>query len=204
MFFTPFRNKDAQRQSSIMSVPFGGLLNEKWLKNVSQFANVGDYLPIVLAALLVDMVILARVAFDSLHIKSLNDWYIQFGGLAVLADVLSIVIGVIIARFLYTLFINGYSLVAFLGLTVAVQFVHDVLFAGFFYSVPRGKSAILDVFKDYADEVGYTILFADAAMMVSTVLLGSYLANFSANTNIILLIVSLYILPYLLYTVKKI
>jgi hypothetical protein len=60
---------------------------------------------------------------------------------------------------------------------------------------------MLDVFKDYGDEVGATILLIDAAMMISTVLLASWFVGFSQNANIILLIVALYILPYLLYSI---
>ena len=65
--------------------------------------------------------------------------------------------------------------------------------------MPRGKSDILDVFK----EVGITILFADSIMMVSIILFASYLATFSQNFIIILFIISLYLLPYMLYSIKK-
>lgn len=173
------------------------------LYNLSNFVNTTDYLPILTSALLVDMFVLVRIVVGSINFKSLNMWYRQFGFLAVLADVLSITIGIIIARFLYPFFFNQYSLVAFLVITVAVQFTHDLLFAQLFYAIPRKASAIMDVFQDYAREVGPQILLADAAMMVATVLLASYLALFSMNTQIIVLIVAVYILPYLLYSIKK-
>jgi hypothetical protein len=59
------------------------------------------------------------------------------------------------------------------------------------------------VFKDYGKEVGGAILLADSTMMVSTILLGSFLATLSTNSVIIVLIVSAYILPYLLYSIPK-
>lgn len=159
-------------------------------------------MPILIAALLVDMVVLVRVVFGSIHIKSLNNWYKQFGVLAVAADVLSIVIGIILARFLFPFFFKTYSLIPFLLLTCVVQLLHDVSFYFFFTSVPRNFSAILDVFKDYAKEVGGLILLVDGLMMISTVLIATYLKSLSFNTNIIILIVSMYILPYLLYSIK--
>ena len=88
-------------------------------------------------------------------------------------------------------------------LTCLVQVTHDLSFAAFFNSIPRNKSAILDVFKDYGKEVGGTILFVDAIMMISTILIASYLATFQTNYIIIILILSLYILPYLLYSIQK-
>jgi hypothetical protein len=172
------------------------------LKNLSHFNNVNDYLPIITAALIVDIIVIIRIVFGYINIKSLNTWYNRFGLLAVIADVLSIVIGIIIARFLYPYLFKEYSLVLFLLLTCGVQVCHDLIFAFIFNSIPRGKSNILDVFKDYAREVGVTILFADALMMVSTILLASYLETFSQNFMIVLFIVSLYILPYMLYSIK--
>jgi uncharacterized protein YacL len=174
------------------------------LENISQFKNTNDYLPILIAALLVDMVVILRIVFGSIHIKSLNQWYNKFGVLAVAADTLSIVLGIIAARFLYPFVFQTYSLLPFLLVTCLVQLVHDVGFYYFFSSVPRNASAILDVFKDYAKEVGIQILFVDSIMMISTVLLASYLKSMSLNANLVLLIGALYILPYLLYSIKPI
>jgi hypothetical protein len=172
------------------------------LKNLSNFNNVSDYLPIIAAALIVDMVVLFRIDLGYINIKSLNAWYNKFGLLAVIADVLSIVIGIIIARFLYPFIFSQYSLIMFLLLTCMVQITHDVSFALLFNSIPRNKSQILDVFKDYGKEVGIAILMVDSIMMVSTILLGSYLASLQTNSVIVIFIISLYILPYLLYSIK--
>jgi len=172
-------------------------------KNISQFNNINDYLPIITAALIIDMIVIFRIVTGHTEIKSLNNWYINFGFLAVVADVLSIVIGIIIARFLYPFIFSEYSLLLFLLLTCVVQLTHDLLFALFFNSIPRNRSAILDNFKDYAKEAGFIILLYDAGMMTTTILLASYLASLSMNYEIIILIVSLYILPYLLYSIKQ-
>lgn len=172
------------------------------LKNISDFKNVNDYLPIITSALIVDMTILLQIIFGYIKIDSLNNWYKKFGFLAVVADVLSIVIGIIIARFIYPYIFKEYSLITFLFLTCIVQLTHDIIFSKIFYSVPIGKSKILDIFKDYANEVGTKILLADSLMMISTIILASYLANYDTNINIVILIVSFYILPYLLYSIK--
>jgi hypothetical protein len=175
--------------------------------NISVFSHTGDYLPILTAALIVDMAVISMAIGGVIRVKSLNDWYIRFGFLAVVADVLSIVIGVVIARFLYTTFWASaglsYSILVFLVLTCGVQLVHDVLFAAFFNRVPRGRSQMLDVFKDYAKEAGPAILAADSGMMISTVLLATLLASVSTNTTVVVLIVACYILPYLVYSIHK-
>ena len=58
---------------------------------------------------------------------------------------------------------------------------------------------MLDTFKDYAKEVSYRAILSDSGMMILASLIASYLANKSLNVNIIVLIVSMYLLPYLLY-----
>jgi len=173
------------------------------LYNISNFYNIKDYLYLLNAGLITDLIVIMRIIFGQINIKSLNIWYRKFGLLAVIADVLSIVIGIIIARYIYTFFFKEYSLLLFIIITVGVQVIHDISFAYLFNLIPRNKSEILDIFKDYGKEVGFTIILADSLMMISTVLIGTYLSYFSININIIILIISLYILPYFLYSIKS-
>ena len=84
-------------------------------------------------------------------------------------------------------------------MALVVQFTHDMLFYAFFKSVPRGMNRMLDTFKDYAVEVSYKAVLADGGMMIMAALVASYLAGSSLNANIIVLIILLYLLPYLLY-----
>jgi hypothetical protein len=172
------------------------------LENLSNFNNTKDYLPIITSALIVDLFVIILAVFNIIKIKSLNTWYKKFSLSAVLADVLSIVIGIIIARYLYPFIFKEYSLLKFLFLTVIVQLTHDLLFALFFNSIPRDKSSILDIFKDYVLEVGIKILLVDALMMISTIIIASYLSKYSQNGLIIIFIIMLYITPYLLYSIK--
>jgi len=99
---------------------------------------------------------------------ALTLWYDKFGLAAVAADVLSLMIGVLIATLLFP---NAYGL-SLVAAAIFVQLLHDV----FFYFVvirglPQGQNQMIDVFKSYADEGGWTILFADSLMMMFTVLL---------------------------------
>lgn len=57
---------------------------------------------------------------------------------------------------------------------------------------------MLDFFKDYASEVGVGAILGDSFMMIIACLLSSYFATYSLNSNLIILIVSLYFFPYLI------
>jgi uncharacterized protein YacL len=170
-------------------------------QNISNFYAVKDYLPIINATIIVDLFVIGRLVSGSLKSRTLREWYQKFELGAFMADVLSIIIGIVIARFVYTRFISQWNLLLFLVIVVMVQLVHDSLFAWFFNSVPRGFSAVLDVFKDYAKEMGGQILIADALMVSFASIFASLLCHFSTNTNIVLLIVLAYLTPYFVYSV---
>jgi hypothetical protein len=170
--------------------------------NILHFSQTVDYVPIFIGAILTDAIAISLLIAGQFKSNSLKRWYREFTVGGLLADVFSISIGVILARFLYPFFFSTDSLLQLALLAVGVQLVHDTLFSALFWSIPRGNSRILDIFKDYGKEGGAGILLVDSAMMISTVLIASYLAsNLSVNANIILLIVSIYVILYLLYSV---
>lgn len=170
-------------------------------QDISRFANVSDYLPILNGALITDLIVIALAISGFIKSVTLKEWYHKYGLAAVLGDVLILVIGVIIVRAIYFLIFSKFSIVFFVGLAVIVQLIHDLSFAQLMNAIPRGRSMIMDTFKDYGKEMGVLILIADALMIAGTSILGSLLASSSLNTNIIVLIVAIYLVPYFIYTV---
>ena len=167
--------------------------------NIANFNNTGDYLPLLNGVLLTDMFVILLSNTRIIDSRVLRQWYENYNLSAVVADILIIFIGLIIVRALYFRIFSQFSIFNFIALALVVQFVHDMLFYAFFKSVPRGMNRMLDTFKDYASEVSYKAVFADGGMMVMAALVASYLAGSTLNANIIVLIVLLYLLPYLLY-----
>ena len=168
---------------------------------IYNFNDTYDYFPIITAAMITDMIVILLLKNRAFKSITLEKWYSTYGFSAGLADVLSIVIVIIVARFLYFKIFTKENLLYFIGLTVLVQLVHDVLFYFLFKSIPRGVSKMMDSFKDYANENRAIILMADSLMMISTILLATYFTSFNVNTNIILFIVALYLIVYFIYSV---
>lgn len=169
-------------------------------KSISNFNNTSDYLSILNGALITDLCVIFLLIFGFIKSKVLIEWYRKYNLSAVIADVLIIVIGIIMARFAYPyVFGVKFSLIKFIGLAVIIQILHDILFYYMFKLVPRGKNMMLDTFKDYANEVGFKAVISDSLMIISTCLLSSYFVSLNLNTNIIILILSVYILPYAVY-----
>lgn len=167
-------------------------------QDISNFNNVNNYLPILNGCICSDIIIIFLLyngVFNSIFLKK---WYKKYQSSAFIADILILVIGIIITRFLYKYFFVSFNIWKFTGLALIIQIIHDILFYLFFASVPRGYNGMLDFFKDYAKEVGTGAILGDSFMMIIACLLSSIFATYSLNTNIIILIIATYFIPYLI------
>jgi uncharacterized protein YacL len=170
-------------------------------QNISHFNNTTQYLSILNGALITDLLFMFFLIFGVFHTKVLEQWYAKYTIAAAMEDTLILVIGVVIARFLYQpIFGSSFSIVKFTLLAVCIQVIHDLLFYVFFSLIPKGSNQMMDTFKAYGKEVSFYAIVADSCMMASTCLLSSLLASWSTNSNIVLLIFVLYLFPYTLYT----
>jgi hypothetical protein len=170
------------------------------MPDIYKFNNTADYLPILNGVIITDIIVILFLIFGLIQSRVLRSWYRELTLSAVIADVLISFIGIIIARFIYPFIFNTYSLWKFILLAVCIQVIHDILFYLFCTSIKRGKSRILDIFKDYGKENGSGAIIADSLMIISSILIASFLKGQSLNTNIITLIVAVYLIPYLIYS----
>lgn len=129
---------------------------------------------------------------------ALQLWYDKFGLAAVSADVLSLVLGVLLATFLFPGAIGLQLVMA----AVFIQMLHDI----FFYLVviqglPQGQNEMIDVFKSYASEGSWKILVADALMITSVVALARLSDLFFSYRAIAFqALLGMYSLIYITYT----
>jgi hypothetical protein len=170
--------------------------------DISNFHNIKDYLPILVSAINVDLFVMFLLYHGFLLSPILKEWYSLFRLSAVIADVLILVIGVIITRFLYKYIFSEFSLIKFTALAVLVQIIHDILFYLFFTRIPKGVNYMLDFFKLYSNKVGYKAIIGDSIMMIFVCILSSRWAGFDININIINLIITCYFIPYMIYYEK--
>jgi hypothetical protein len=82
-------------------------------------------------------------------------------------DVLSIVIG----TYLATLYSD--NIYYQIPIVIIIGLLHDTAF-GLFVNKVRSDSKILNLFKNYANELGPRILIVDAFMLVTTLLFSNY------------------------------
>lgn len=153
-------------------------------------------LSLVTAVVWVDFITIALSRVRNLG-KSLDAWYERFGIMAILSDCLIILLGILIAQFLFP---RG-DVMTIVVASVIIQLVHDGLFYLFIIQpIPQGHNRMIDLFKEYANENGWKILMADSIMIASTVVLASYIQTLPVKMQIFKLLLGLYAMTYIIYT----
>ena len=87
-------------------------------------------------------------------------------------------------------------------LSLGVQWTGDLLFAGVFLGVPRGRNAVLDLFQEYAYEAQLGALLGDSFLVIVAVLYASLLTMASDRHIVYVLLFQVYLVPYLVHSKK--
>jgi hypothetical protein len=116
-----------------------------------------------------------------------------------IADILIGVLYILLGRYLVYKSGLEIGLTAFASICVFIQVIFDLLFYIFFTIVPKGSNDMLDFFKGYSKEAGTGALLGDSVLVIMAVIISALLNQSSYDTNIVLLIMSIYLTPYFIY-----
>jgi hypothetical protein len=170
------------------------------LKPTINYNNKFEYIPILTANIYADLfIIFVSFAKIVVNIKSLDGWYKKYRLSAMIADILIGVLYILLGR--YLVFKSGLQvgLTAFAAICVFIQIIFDFLFYLFFITVPKGLNDMLDFFKVYSKEIGASALLGDSFLVIMAVIISALLNQSSFDTNIVFLIISIYLVPYFIY-----
>jgi len=158
------------------------------------------------------MLILFRFTKGPFAGIAINKWYDNLGWSAVILDILSVLIGFYIAKFIYEYLVkekyinSDYELYKFLGLVLLVQIIHD--FSFYLFAIkpyPKNKNRIMDEFKSYAESAKTKAVMGDSFMyLLATPLLYLFIQKNNINTNTFISILCFYCIGYLIYQKPKI
>ena len=170
------------------------------LKPTINYNNKFEYIPIITANIYADLFIIF-ITFSKIYIKikSLEGWYKKYRLSAMIADILIGVLYILLGRYLVYKSGLQVGLTAFAAICVFIQIIFDFLFYIFFTIVPKGSNDMLDFFKGYSKEVGAGALLGDSFLVIMAVIISALLNQSSYDTNIVFLIISIYLTPYFIY-----
>jgi len=170
------------------------------LKPTINYNNKFEYVPILTANIYADLfIIFASFAKIYVNIKSLDGWYKKYRLSAMIADILIGVLYMLLGRYLVYKSGIKVGLTAFAGICVFIQIIFDFLFYIFFTIVPKGSNNMLDHFKGYSKEIGANALLGDSFLVIMAVIISALLNQKNYDTNIVCLIISIYLTPYFIY-----
>ena len=173
------------------------------LKPLINYKDYNEYLPIITSNIYADLLIIiitfSGVLGTGKSWQVLTKWYKKYRLSAMLADILIGVIYLLIARYIAYKLKFKISLFEFGVLAVIVQIILDFLFYILFSLIPKGSNNMLDLFKDWAKFAKADALWGDSILILVGVVLSAYLNQQTLNTNLFILIVSLYLVPYIIY-----
>jgi hypothetical protein len=170
------------------------------LKPTVNYKNKFEYVPIITANIYADLFIVF-LTFSKIFysIPSLEGWYKKYRLSAMIADILIGVLYILLGRYLVFKMGLNVGLTSFAVLCVGIQIFFDFLFYIIFTIIPRGSNDMLDYFKGYSKEVGDGALSGDSILVIFAVVLSAILNAQSYDTNIVCLILSIYLAPYFVY-----
>jgi hypothetical protein len=170
------------------------------VKPTIDYSNKFEYVPIITANIYADLFIIF-ITFTQLYYNSpsLTEWYKKYRLSAMIADILIGVLYILLGRYLVSVVGIKVGLTAFAAICVGVQLVFDYLFFIVFSIIPKGSNNMLDFFKGYAKEVGINALTGDSTLVIFAVIASALLNNQSFDTNIVFLILSVYLAPFFIY-----
>ncbi len=189
-------------------VAAGAALAQPSLQNIGYYAEAGDFWYILVAVLIIDVIVIFLTRYyPSMMGSNLNRWYTTFGLNGVIADVLIIVLVFLVARYVYTSYIEpnmadrSWSPWIFLGLAIGLGMIHDVAFYKLvIQNISRGTNSMIDLFKDYSEAAGANAIFGDALMVAGSGLLAMVLKGQPAHLTGFLGFLAAYCVPYILHT----
>ena len=164
------------------------------------YNNKFEYVPILTANIYADLFIIF-IAFSQIYfnIPSLAGWYKKYRLSAMIADILIGVLYMLLGRYLVYKSGIKVGLTLFAAICVFIQVIFDFLFYIVFTTIPKGSNHMLDHFKGYAKEAGAGALLGDSVLVIMAVIMSAFLNQTSYDTNIVFLIMSVYLVPYFIY-----
>jgi len=178
-----------------------------YFSDITNYDKTSDYLPILNGILFVGTIVMLLVFCKFISPKIIYKWYSTYKLYAVIVDVTTIFLTIILTRYIYCVWKktnNEYgfthSLRVFIAIALFSQLCFDFLMYIVIQSIPVGSNQMIDIFRKYTKESIIFIFSLDISFILFSLLFASLFNSYGFNINIILLLFLLNIIPFIVFT----
>jgi hypothetical protein len=132
---------------------------------------------------------------NSFHLKK---WYQTYKLSALIVDVFVLLFFLVKTVSFYKYFFSSFNILYFIVLSICIQIFNEIWFYLLIINIPYGYNNLIDYFKNYAKELGLISHVGYGVMMIIVSLLSSHISLYSYNINIIIFIITTYLLSILI------
>lgn len=178
------------------------VLSHKTIFKLNNINNNYDIFVYFIAILYVELfvLILSNVdSIDSVDFSNLKEWYDTYKLAGVGVDSLILLIYIFITRYLvYLLKYTSMRFFFFVLIAIGVQMIFDIIFYILYKLLPDNLQDGILKHWGWIDVSGDAI-FGDSILIALIMLLYRFMRKMSTTLHLFLLVVSLYLIPYIMY-----
>lgn len=178
------------------------VLSHKTIFKLNNINNNYDIFVYFIAILYVELFVLILSnanSIDSVDFSNLKEWYDTYKLAGVGVDSLILLIYIFITRYLvYLLKYTSMRFFFFVLIAIGVQMIFDILFYILYKLLPNNLQDGILKHWGWIDVSG-DALFGDSILIALIMLLYRFMRKMGTTLHLFLLVVSLYLIPYIMY-----
>ena len=171
--------------------------------DISNYYNLSDYLPILNGCINSELTVM-YIAYCTLYltignVDALKLWHEKYTFTLSVWSIITMMLVLVITRFFYTILFNEFTIYKFTVLSVIVQIAYNLLYYLLFYHRISNIFKVFNYLDVNSEDLTYRTLTESISLIVLASILSSNFATYTVNSNIVLLIVSVYFIPFFIY-----
>jgi len=171
--------------------------------DISNFYKISDYLPILNGCINAELTVM-YIAYFTLYLTigntdALKLWHDKYTLTLSIWSISTMMVILVVTRLFYTLIFNEFTVYKFTFLSMIVQLVYDIFYYLIFYDKLPTPFKMFNYLDINAEDVSYRTSTESVTSIILASFLSSNFGTYSLNSNLILLIVSIYFIPFFIY-----
>jgi hypothetical protein len=171
--------------------------------DISNYYKISDYLPILNGCINSELTVM-YIAYCTLiltigNTDALKIWHEKYTFTLSIWSITTMMTIIVLTRLFYTMLFNEFTIYKFTILSVIIQAVYNLLYYLLFYHKMSNEYKVFNYLDVNSKDVTYRTLTESITLIILACIFSSNFATYTVNSNLILLIVSVYFIPFFIY-----